>query len=105
MKIDGNRPGLDQAALQRLEKAATDSAKQVTSNKVTSGDTVQVSADATLAHDAMKAANETPDVRADLVEKMRALLASGELGKDAGAIADSMIDSMMADHKPGGSNR
>ena len=45
-----------------------------------SGDTVQVSADATLANDAVKAANETPDVRADLVEKMRALLASGELG-------------------------
>ena len=104
MKIDGNRPGLDHAALQRLEKAATESVKQATTNKATSGDTVQVSADATLAHDAMKAANETPDVRADLVEKMRALLASGELGNDAGAIADSMIDSITT-HKPGGSNR
>jgi len=103
MKIDGNRPGLDHAALQRLEKAAAESAKQTTTNKVTSGDTVQVSADATLANDAVKAANDTPDVRADLVEKMRALLASGELGKDAGAIADSLIDSMTA-NKPG-SNR
>ena len=104
MKIDGNRPGLDHTALQRLEKAAADSAKQATTNTVTSGDTVQVSADATLANDAVKAANETPDVRADLVEKMRALLAAGELGQDAGAIADSLIDSMAAD-KPGGSNR
>ena len=33
MKIDGNRPGLDQAALQRLEKAATESAKQAATNK------------------------------------------------------------------------
>ena len=76
MKIDGNRPGLDQAALQRLEKAGhglRETGDHAT--EVASGDTVQVSADATLAHDAMKAANETPDVRADLVEKMRALLA------------------------------
>ncbi|MEO7271552.1 MAG: flagellar biosynthesis anti-sigma factor FlgM [Vicinamibacterales bacterium] len=104
MKIDGNRPGLDHAALQRLEKAATESAKQATTKQAHSGDTVQVSADATLAHNAVKAANETPDVRADLVEKMRALLASGELGHDAGAIADSLIDSMTT-HQPGDSNR
>jgi flagellar biosynthesis anti-sigma factor FlgM len=104
MKIDGNRHGLDQAALQRLEKAAADSAKQATTNKGVSGDTVQVSADATLANDAVKAANDSPDVRVDLVEKMRALLASGELGKDAGALADSLIDGMTV-NKPGGSNR
>jgi negative regulator of flagellin synthesis FlgM len=104
MKIDGNRPGLDHAALQRLEKAAADAPKQVNANTVKSGDTVQVSADATLANDAVKAANDSPDVRADLVEKMRALLASGELGKDAGAIADSLIDNMTT-NKPGGSNR
>ena len=103
MKIDGNRPGLDHAALQRLEKAATESAKQAATNKGVSGDTVQVSPDATLANDAVTAANDTPDVRADLVEKMRALLASGELGKDAGAIADSLIDSMTANQP--GSNR
>ena len=33
MKIDSNRPGLDHAALQRLEKAAAESAKQPAANK------------------------------------------------------------------------
>src|SRR3954451_22784297 len=104
MKIDGNRPGLDHAALQRLDKAAAASTKQATTSTVKSGDTVQVSADATLANDAVKAANDAPDVRVDLVEKMRALLASGDLGKDAGAIADSLIDGITT-NTPGGSNR
>jgi flagellar basal-body rod protein FlgF len=59
-----------------------------------------MSADAALANDAVKAANESPDIRAELVERMRALLASGELGSDAGALADSLIDSMIDKTQP-----
>ena len=95
MKIDSNRPSLDHAALQRLERAAAEASKQAALAKTASGDTVQVSADAALANDAVKAVNESPDIRTDLVERMRALLASGELGSDAGALADSLIDSMI----------
>ena len=95
MKIDSNRPNLDQAALQRLERAAAEASKQAASGKTGTSDTVQVSADAALANDAVKAVNDSPDVRADLVERMRALLAAGELGNDAGALADSLIDSML----------
>jgi flagellar biosynthesis anti-sigma factor FlgM len=102
MKIDSNRPSLDHAALQRLERAAAEAPKQATAGKA-AGDTVQVSADAALAHDAVKAASESPDIRADLVERMRALLASGELGSDAGALADSLIDSMI--DKTGGTEK
>jgi negative regulator of flagellin synthesis FlgM len=103
MKIDSNRPSLDHAALQRLERAAAEAPKQATAGKAASGDTVQVSADAALANDAVKAASESPDIRADLVERMRALLASGELGSDAGALADSLIDSMI--DKTGGTEK
>jgi flagellar biosynthesis anti-sigma factor FlgM len=94
MKIDGNRPNLDHAALQRLERAAADAPKQATAAKVSSGDTVQVSADAALANDAIKAVNDAPEIRSNLVERMRALLKSGELGSDAGQLADSLIDSI-----------
>jgi flagellar basal-body rod protein FlgF len=59
-----------------------------------------MSADAALANDAVKAANESPDIRAELVERMRALLAAGELGSDAGALADSLIDSMIDKTQP-----
>ena len=95
MKIDSNRPNLDQAALQRLERAAAEARKSGAASKAVSGDTVEVSADAALANDAVKAANDSPDIRTDLVQRMRALLASGELGSDAGALADSLIDSMI----------
>jgi flagellar biosynthesis anti-sigma factor FlgM len=100
MKIDGNRPNLDQAALHRLERAAADTAKPAANSKASSSvDTVQVSTDATLAHDAVKLANAAPEIRADLVERMRALLAAGELGADAGQLADSLIASIT--EKPG----
>jgi flagellar biosynthesis anti-sigma factor FlgM len=95
MKIDGNRPSLDHAALQRLERAAADAPTQATTAaKATSGDTVQVSADAALANNTIRAVHAAPDVRTDLVERMRALLASGELGNDAGQLADRLIASM-----------
>ena len=43
---------------------------------------------------AVKAVHDAPAIRTDLVERMRAQLASGELGSDAGQLADSLIDSI-----------
>jgi len=43
MKIDSNRPNLDHAALQRLEKAAAEASKQSAAAKTATGDTVQLS--------------------------------------------------------------
>jgi len=94
MKIDGNRLNLDQAALQRLERAATDAPKPATASRTSTGDTVQVSADAALANTAVKAIHDAPEIRTALVDRMRALLASGELGNDAGQLADSLIASI-----------
>ena len=95
MKIDGNRSGLDRAALQRLERAAAETPRPAVNPKSSSsGDTVQASADAALAHDTVKAVHDAPAIRTDLVERMHALLASGELGSDAGQLADSLIDSI-----------
>jgi flagellar biosynthesis anti-sigma factor FlgM len=94
MKIEGNRPNLDPAALQRLDRAATEASKPSTSAKTGSGDRVALSADAALANTAMKAATDAPAVRAEVVQKMRALLAAGKLGADAHQLADSIIDSM-----------
>ena len=88
MKIDSNRSGLDHAALQRLEKAAPDALKPAAAGKTVSGD-------AELANEAVKAANDLPEIRTDLVERMRVLLAAGELGNDTGLLADSLIDNML----------
>lgn len=88
MKIDSNSSGLDHAALQRLEKPAPDALKPAAAGKTVSGD-------AELANEAVKAANDLPEIRTDLVERMRVLLAAGELGNDAGLLADSLIDNML----------
>ena len=40
---------------------------------------------------------DTVAVRADVVERMRQMLADGEIGNDASALADALIDSWLAD--------
>lgn len=97
MKIDANRTGLDTAALQRTEKPS-ESAAGTSARLDSKGDRVNLSSDATLAGAAVKAANAAPEIRTALVDRMRKALAAGELGADAGKLADRLID-RMADPK------
>ena len=96
MKIEGSIPNLESVAAQRMDLVSTDRAKQAHSAVTSQGsDRVQVSGDAALAAKARRLADETPDIRHDLVERMRAKLAAGEIGKDAERLADRMIDDML----------
>jgi flagellar biosynthesis anti-sigma factor FlgM len=96
MKIEGSKPNLESVAAQRTDRVATDQAKQAHGAVTTQGsDRVQVSGDAALAAKARRLADETPDIRHDLVERMRAKLAAGEIGTDAERLADRMIDDML----------
>ena len=96
MKIEGNRPNLESVAAQRTDRVNTGRAKQSSGTGATQEtDRVQVSESATLAASARRAADESPDIRQDLVEKMRAKLAAGEIGTDAERLADRMIDHML----------
>jgi flagellar biosynthesis anti-sigma factor FlgM len=96
MKIEGSKPNLESVAAQRTDRASTDRAKQAAGAVTSQGnDRVQVSGDAALAAKARRLADETPDIRYDLVERMRAKLAAGEIGKDAEPLADRMIDDML----------
>jgi negative regulator of flagellin synthesis FlgM len=96
MKIEGSTPNLESVAAQRADRITSDRAKQSYGSGTTQGtDQVQVSDSATLAASAMKAAGETPDIRKDVVEQMRAKLAAGEIGADAERLADRMIDHML----------
>jgi flagellar biosynthesis anti-sigma factor FlgM len=94
MKIEGQNANLDPAALQRLERAASESGRPAAGARPLAGDSVQVSSDAALANEASRAVAEAPEVRQDLVERMRALLEAGELGNDADALAESLISAM-----------
>lgn len=98
MKIDGNRPTQDTDATEAAKKAALDKAvKRTTSEKIApaAGDRVEVSADAKLLAAATDAAQKSPAVRTELVERMKQKLNAGELGNDSGKIADKMIDDLL----------
>lgn len=56
------------------------------------GDLFTVSPELRQMRAALQAAQDQPAVRADLVARMRELLEQGELGRDAGKLADALID-------------
>lgn len=95
MKIDANRQTGDAEALARLEKAGKGDQPKGTRQVGSKTDRVEVSADARLMTDALKAASGAPAVRQDVVERMRKLLEAGELGQDSGRLADSIIDDLL----------
>jgi flagellar biosynthesis anti-sigma factor FlgM len=96
MKIEGNRPTQETEALSRADAKAQ---KPAPKRAADAGDRVEVSADAQKAQglvaDAVKAVNALPDVRAEAVARGRAKLESGELGADAGKLADAIIDDLV----------
>ncbi len=96
MKIEGNRPNLESVAAQRADRVTIGRGKTPAGVSSAQGtDRVQVSDSAALAASARRAADQAPDIRRDLVEKMRAKLAAGEVGSDAERLADRMIDHML----------
>lgn len=96
MKIDPNRPAGDTDATSRLDKTGqAERAKTGTGPAMTSKDRVEVSADAKLLNDALKAAQDSSDIRPDVVERAKTLLESGELGRDSHALADRLIGGML----------
>lgn len=95
MKIEGNRPNLESIAAQRLDKALADARQASQTSKPATQDRVELSPDAALASTAVATVAEaTPQIRTELVARMRALLEAGSLG-DPGSIADAMLNRMM----------
>jgi flagellar biosynthesis anti-sigma factor FlgM len=95
VKIEGQRADLLNQALDRVGRPTPPAGNQTTTTSAlsaTTGDAVQLSGDAQLMQAAMKAADHAPAIRQDVVEKMRAALAKGEIGNDAQQLADSMLD-------------
>ena len=101
MRIEGNRPNPEGVAAQKLDRALAENSRSATetANKPASLDRVELSTDAALANRAVKAAEEAPEIRPAVVDRARRLLAAGELGKDAHALADRLIDSMLDQKK------
>jgi flagellar biosynthesis anti-sigma factor FlgM len=105
MKVDGTRPeslantegpgsaAQSAQAAERLQQQRLD--QQARADDARS-DRVELSADARLATSAVRAAEKAPEIRQDVVERARARLEAGELGKDLFRLADKMIDSLLS---------
>jgi len=97
MKIDGNRPAHDASATDATRRTGKDAAVHQGSGvaPAATGDRVELSGDAALRADALKAANAAPDIRTELVDRLREKLNAGQIGSDAGALADAILDDQL----------
>jgi flagellar biosynthesis anti-sigma factor FlgM len=101
MKIDGKQytqQAQDTEATEASRRAAADAAAKRASSTTTAGtsrDRVEVSSDAQLLTAALSAAQKAPEVRTELVERLRAKFNAGEIGNDSGRLADRMIDDLL----------
>ena len=96
MKIEGNRPNLESVSAQPMGRAVAGRAKEAQAGApAQDADRVQLSEGAAFTANAQRVASEAPDIRQDLVEKMRAKLAAGDVGKDPERVADKIIDHLL----------
>jgi flagellar biosynthesis anti-sigma factor FlgM len=98
MKIEGNRQTQDTEATEGSRRTTADRGVKRSGTDKTSGasrDRVEVSADAQLMTSALTATQKSPEVRTELVERLRQKLNAGEIGNDSGRLADRMIDDLL----------
>ena len=97
MKIEGNpqNQNVGPIAQERINESRTRPAGTTETSGPAHGDTVQLSSQARLVDQALRAASTQSPVRADKVESVKQKLAAGEIGQDAGRLADRLIDHLL----------
>jgi flagellar biosynthesis anti-sigma factor FlgM len=98
MKIENDKPNPLTGQTESLAPPAP-APPSTTAGKTAAGqskaDQLTLSPEAQLLKAAADAATGDPAVRAELVEKMRALLVDGKIGTDADQLAESLIDDVL----------
>lgn len=95
MKIEGNRPNVDASAAAKVDGGRVTSKNGKDSAGRANGDAVTVSPDVQLAQKAIDSASQAVGVRPEAVARGKALVASGTLGSDADALADTLIQRLI----------
>ena len=95
MKVEHHGPAVPDTRTEQTGRAGETGA---TAAKTTgpaagpSGDTVRISDDVQFVRSALERANAQPEIRPEVVQRMRELIERGELGADAEKLADALID-------------
>jgi flagellar biosynthesis anti-sigma factor FlgM len=95
MKIQGSSPNNEASAATRLEQTKSERQGKADRSGGTGSDRVELSSDAQLASTAVRAANDAPAIRQDVVERARQKLIAGEIGQDPLKLADRLIDHLL----------
>jgi flagellar biosynthesis anti-sigma factor FlgM len=97
MKIDLNTSSQEAAAASRATPVRTggQTAGEPKPAVGANADRVELSADVEVMAEALKAAEEAPETRADRVASAREMLEAGTLGKDLQKLADRLIDHLI----------
>ncbi len=94
MKVD-SAASQESAAAQPVEANRDKDSARAQRAPQPGADRVELSTEAELLAEALRVAEQTSDVRQDLVGQMQARLARGEVGDDVARLADSMIDHLL----------
>lgn len=92
-KIGGGVTPYVQSKVEKGESPETAGKAGKASARTVAGDRVSVSSDAKLVGEAARAAEESPDVRVDRVEALRAQVEAGTYSPDSRRIAEKLVQS------------
>lgn len=96
MKVENNGSAHETAATSRPETPRTGPPEGRGRSAVVAGaDRVALSAAGSLVSQAMRRAEEAPEIRQQLVDRLRQKLAEGKVGNDSERLADRVIDSLL----------
>ena len=98
VKIDAYRSDIPTEALDRVGRPASQVGNKDAAGAAaapTTNDQVRLSSDARLMQNVMQSAQQAMNIRQDVVERMRAALASGKVGNDPHALADAILDRLV----------
>jgi len=96
MKIQGSSPSHESSvAATRLEQVRQERQGRTERSDAQGGDRVELSSDAQLVKQAVKAASDSPVIRQDAVERARQKLEAGQVGSDTLKLADRLIDHLL----------
>jgi flagellar biosynthesis anti-sigma factor FlgM len=99
MKIDPYSTG----AIERQQSLPDAAAAPAQAPRTTAADDhVHLSSDLQIVRNATTAVQASPEIRQDVVQRMRARLEAGQVGADPEHLADAMIDAWMETPSPEG---
>ncbi|MBI5902870.1 MAG: flagellar biosynthesis anti-sigma factor FlgM, partial [Deltaproteobacteria bacterium] len=98
MKVGGKKPGVSSNTYVKKAGGAAEQAKQIEAGrKASEGDNVDISTRAKALTNAKRTLDDMPDVRGELVVRLKTDIEGGGYNVDSGKVAEKMIERAVRD--------